>query len=194
MQNALLFVFRTLFELYVLTFAVRLLLQWARVDSRNPIVQFILRVTNPLVVPLRKLLPPLGRIDTATAVALVGLQLLGTALLVRIGCVGEPGALQILLLTLLGIANLALRIYFWAILIYVILSWVSPGGYNPGAALVSALAEPVLAPFRRLIPLIGGLDLSPVLALIALQAITLLLPTEQVLGGMLCTGIVAAAF
>ena len=194
MQNALLFVFRTLFELYVLTFAVRLLLQWARVDSRNPIVQFILRVTNPVVVPLRKLLPPLGRIDTATAVALVGLQLLGTAVLIRIGCVGEPGALQILLLTLLGIANLALRIYFWAILIYVILSWVSPGGYNPGAALVAALAEPVLAPFRRLIPLIGGLDLSPVLALVALQAITLLLPTEQVLGGMLCTGIVAAAF
>jgi len=194
MQNALLFVLRTLFDLYVLTFVLRLLLQWVRTDSRNPLVQFLLRVTNPLVMPLRRLLPPLGRIDTATLVALVGLQLVGTALLVRIGCVGQPGGLQILGLTLLGLVNVVLRVYFWVILIHVLLSWVSPGGYNPAAALVSTLAEPVLAPFRRLVPLIGGLDLSPVFALIALQAASYLLPTGQLLESMLCTGIVAAGF
>lgn len=194
MQNALLFVLRTLFDLYVLTFALRLLLQWVRTDARNPLVQFLLRVTNPLVMPLRRLLPPLGRIDTATLAALVGLQLVGTALLVRIGCVGDPGALSILALTLLGLVSLVLRIYFWVILIHVLLSWVSPGGYNPAAALVGALAEPVLRPFRRLVPLIGGLDLSPVFALIALQAVTYLLPTGQLLESMLCTGIVAAGF
>ena len=77
MQNALVFILRTLFDLYILTFALRLLLQWAAVDKRNPLVQFILRVTNPLVIPLRRLLPPIGRIDTATVVVLLGLQVRG---------------------------------------------------------------------------------------------------------------------
>jgi YggT family protein len=102
--------------------------------------------------------------------------------------------LQILALTLLSLVSLVLRVYFWVILIHVLLSWVSPGGYNPAAALVGALADPVLAPFRRLVPLIGGLDLSPVFALIALQAASYLLPTGQLLESMLCSGIVTAGF
>ena len=71
---------------------------------------------------------------------------------------------------MLSVVKLALSVFTWSIIIYVVLSWVSPGGYNPGAALVAAIVEPVLAPFRRLIPAIGGLDLSPLFALIAIQA------------------------
>jgi YggT family protein len=194
MQNALLFVVRTLFDLYVLTFALRLLLQWAAVDKRNPLVQFILRVTNPLVIPLRRLVPSIGRVDTATVVALVGLQVAGTALLVALGCVGEPAIWQILSLALLSLIKLALNILTWAIIIYVVLSWVSPGGHNPGAALVAAIVEPVLAPFRRLIPPIGGLDLSPLFALIALQALSMLLPLDRVLSGMLCARLGGSVF
>ena len=186
MQNALVFILRTLFDLYVLTFALRLLLQWAAVDKRNPLVQFILRTTNPLVIPLRRLLPAVGRIDTATIVALLGLQLMGTALLVGIGCVGEPAIWQILALAMLKVVRLALSVFTWAIILYVVLSWVSPGGYNPGAALVAAVVEPVLAPFRRLIPPIGGLDLSPLFALITIQALSMLVPVDRVLSGMLC--------
>lgn len=194
MQNAFVFILRTLFDLYILTFAMRLLLQWAAVDKRNPLVQFILRVTNPLVIPLRRVLPPVGRIDTATLVALVGLQLLATALVVRIGCVGEPEVLPVMALALLNVARLALSIFTWSIIIHVVLSWVNPGGYNPGAALVSALVEPVLAPFRRLIPAIGGLDLSPLFALIAIQALSMLLPVERVLAGMLCSSLARSVF
>lgn len=186
MQNAAVFILRTLFDLYMLTFALRLLLQWAAVDKRNPLVQFILRVTNPLVIPLRRLLPPIGRVDTATVMALLGLQLLATTLLVRIGCIGEPQVLPILMLAVLSLARLALSIFTWSIIIYVVLSWVNPGGYNPGAALVAAVVEPILAPFRRLIPAIGGLDLSPLFALIAIQALSMLLPVDRVLSGMLC--------
>ncbi|MEO8445738.1 MAG: YggT family protein [Gammaproteobacteria bacterium] len=186
MQNALVFVLRTLFDLYVLSFALRLLLQWAAVDKRNPLVQFILRVTSPLVLPLRRLLPPMGRIDTATLVALLGLQIAGTVLLVQVGCVGQPEVWQILALALLGIAKLAFNVFIWSIIIYVVLSWVSPGGYNPGMAIVAALVEPVLAPFRRVIPPVGGLDLSPLFALLALQALSMLLPVDRVLSGMLC--------
>lgn len=194
MQNALVFIIRTLFDLYILTFAMRLLLQWAAVDKRNPLVQFILRVTNPLVIPLRRVLPPVGRIDTATAVVLVGLQVVATALVVRIGCVGEPEIVPILSLAVLNVVRLALSIFTWSIIIYVVLSWVSPGGYNPGAALVAAIVEPVLAPFRRLIPAIGGLDLSPLFALIALQAVSMLLPVERLLSSMLCSSLGRSVF
>ena len=194
MQNALVFILRTLFDLYILTFAMRLLLQWAAVDKRNPLVQFILRVTNPLVIPLRRLLPPVGRFDTATIMVLVGLQLLATLLVVRIGCIGGPELLPVLALALLNIVRLALSIFTWSIIIYVVLSWVSPGGYNPGAALVAAIVEPVLAPFRRLIPMIGGLDLSPLFALIAIQAVSMLLPIDRILGVMLCSPLSRSVF
>jgi YggT family protein len=194
MQNALVFILRTLFDLYILTFALRLLLQWAAVDKRNPLVQFILRVTNPLVIPLRRLLPSVGRIDTATVVALVGLQVLATAVVVRIGCIGEPEILPILSLALLNLARLALSIFTWSIIIHVVLSWVSQGGYNPGAALVAAIVEPLLAPFRRLIPAIAGLDLSPLFALIAIQALSMLLPVERVLSGLLCSSLGRSVF
>lgn len=194
MQNALLFILRTLFDLYILTFALRLLLQWAAVDKRNPLVQFILRVTNPLVIPLRRLLPPIGRIDTATAMVMVGLQLLATLLVVRFGCIVGPEFLPVLSLAVLNIVRLLLSIFTWSIIIYVVLSWVSPGGYNPGAALVAAIVEPVLAPFRRLIPTIGGLDLSPLFALIGIQAVSMLLPIERILEGMLCSSLSRSVF
>ena len=194
MQNALVFILRTLFDLYILTFALRLLLQWAAVDKRNPLVQFILRVTNPLVIPLRRLLPPIGRIDTATAMVMVGLQLLATLLVVRFGCIVGPEVLPVLSLAVLNIVRLLLSIFTWSIIIYVVLSWVSPGGYNPGAALVAAIVEPVLAPFRRLIPTIGGLDLSPLFALIGIQAVSMLLPIERILEGMLCSSLSRSVF
>lgn len=188
MQNALIFVLRTLFDLYLLTFVLRLMLQFSRVEAWNPLFQFIVTVTNPLVRPLRRLLPPAGRIDTATLAALFGLQLIGTVVLVRVACVGEAGIGELLAVAILSLIRLLLRVWFWAILIYVILSWVAPRGYNPATALLAGLVEPVLAPFRRVVPLIGGIDLSPLFAMIALQALILVLPLERALSGLLCTG------
>ena len=104
----------------------------------------------------------------------------------QVGCIGKPGIAPILLITVLGIVRLVLTVFFWAIIIYAVLSWVSPGGYNPGAALVSSLAEPLLKPVRRVIPTIGGLDLSPIFVLIALQALMMVLPTRQLWSSMLC--------
>lgn len=194
MSNALIFILRTLFDLYLLTFALRLLLQWSRPPGRNPLLDFIVRVTNPLVVPLRRLLPAMGRIDTGTVTALLVLQIAGTAVLVNLACAGSTGLWQILALALLGLVSLLLRIYFWAILIHVVLSWVGQGNYNPGAALVASLVAPVLTPFRRFIPPIAGLDLSPIFAMIAIQAITIVLPTGQLLGPMLCSPAVRSVF
>ena len=194
MQSALIFILRTLFDLYVLVFVLRLLMQWVRVDTRNPFVQFILRVTNPLVMPLRRLLPPVGRLDSATLMALLGLQMLGTVLITQLACIGRPGMVPILLLTVLGVARLILTVYFWTVIIYTVLSWVSAGGYNPAAALVSALAEPLLKPVRRVIPLIGGLDLSPIFVLIGLQALMMVLPARSIWSAMLCANSVVPVF
>jgi len=189
MQDALIFIFRSLLDLYIICFVLRLLLQWARADFRNPLSQFILRVTNPLVIPLRRIVPALGTLDTATLLAALALQVVATAVLVNVACVGDGDVFQLFGIAITRLLQLTLRIYLFVILIYVILSWVSPGGYNPAANLLSALAEPVLAPVRRIIPAIGGLDLSPLLVLIGIQALSMLLPVGRVMSRLVCTSI-----
>ena len=187
MSDALIFIVRSLVELYIITFVLRLILQWVRADFRNPLSEFILKVTNPLVLPLRRFVPPVGMLDTATLLVAFALQLVLTFLLLNVACVGSPDPAQFVALSVLRLVHLFLRIYFFIIIAYVILSWISPGNYNPAANLLSSMAEPVLAPLRRLIPPIGGLDLSPLFAILALQALTMLLPTGRVMAGMVCT-------
>ncbi len=186
MQDALIFIGRTLIDLYIITFILRMIMQWVRADFRNPLTQFILRVTNPLVIPLRRFVPAIGNLDTASLIVVLLLELIVTIVLVSMTCAGEPMILQILSLTILRTVYLALRVYLFIILIYVILSWVSPGTYNPAAALLSSIAEPVLRPVRRLIPPIAGLDLSALFTLIGLQAVTMLLPIGRVASTMGC--------
>jgi YggT family protein len=189
MQDALTFIFRTLLDLYIITFVLRLILQWVRADFRNPLTQFILRITNPLVIPLRRLIPATGGLDTATALIVILLELLMTVALIKFACLGEPDVTQLLLITLLRLTYLTLRIYLFIILIYVIMSWISPGTYNPAASLLSSVAEPVLRPLRKYIPSIGGLDLSPLFALVGIQALTMVLPIGQAMGGLVCTSV-----
>lgn len=194
MSDALIFVLRSLAELYIITFVLRLILQWVRADFHNPLSQFLLKVTDPLVVPLRRVVPPVGRIDTATLLIAVALQAVLVLVLVNLACLGSPNPAQILSLAVLGIVRLVLRLYFFVIIAYVILSWVAPGTYNPVASLLSSMAEPVLAPLRRIIPPIGGIDLSPLFAIIGLQALTMLLPIGRVMSGLLCTSAVGQPF
>ena len=189
MRNALIFILRTLLDLYVTTFLLRLILQWVRADFRNPLTQFIVRVTNPLVIPLRRIIPAIGGLDTATLIVVLLLELLMTVALINVACLGDPNISQIILLILLRLVYLTLRIYLFIILIYVILSWVSPGSYNPAANLLASVAEPVLKPLRRFIPSIGGLDLSPLFALIGIQALTMVLPIGQAMQGLVCISV-----
>ena len=187
MQDAGIFIVRTLVDLYIITFMLRIIMQWVRADYRNPLTQFIVRVTNPLVIPLRRVIPALGNLDTASLVVVLVLELIVTVVLVNMTCAGEPFFIQVLSLTLLRVIYLALRVYLFVILIYVVLSWISPGsGFNPVANLLAAIAEPVLRPLRRLIPPIGGLDLSPLFALIGIQALTMILPIGRVAASMGC--------
>lgn len=160
MQNALIFIVKTLLELYIITFVLRFILQWVRADFRNPVSQFLVRLTNPLIIPFRRIIPSIGGLDTATIIIILLLELILTIVLVNLTCIGEPVFIQIAGLTLLRIVYLILRIYLFVILIYVVMSWISPGTFNPIVSLLSSITEPVLKPFRQLIPPIAGLDLS----------------------------------
>lgn len=186
MEQALVFIIRTLVDLYIITFVLRIILQWVRADFRNPLTQFILRITNPLVIPLRRFVPPIGGLDTATLIVVVVLELIVTIVVTNLTCSGEPNILQVISMTVLRVVYLTLRVYLFIILIYVIMSWISPGTYNPAARLMESIAQPVLRPLRRLLPSIGGLDLSALFALIGIQALTMLLPISRVAAAMGC--------
>lgn len=171
---ALIFILDALLTLVVVAFLLRLLMPLVRADFRNPIGQAVLQLTNPLVMPLRKLLPPAGRLDVASVVALLVVQLAKMALLRLVAGAGLA-LLPLVSGALRDLASTVLQFYFVAVLIYVLLSWVAPGGYGPGAQLVGRLCEPLLAPLRRIVPPIGGLDLSALFVLIGLQALQILL-------------------
>ncbi len=174
MQQALYFIIKTIAQLYLLVLLLRLWLPLLRADFRNPLAQGILRITSPLVVPLRRLLPSIGRLDTSTVLVAYALQYLTILVLVAVSGHVVPTAL-ILITTIIELVILSLNLFFFVILIKIILSWVAPHTHNPATALLSTMAEPVLRPFRRVIPPIGGFDISPIFAIILLQAAVIFL-------------------
>jgi YggT family protein len=173
-MNALLYIVHALVTLVVVAFLLRLLLPLVRADLRNPFGEAILKLTNPLVLPLRKMLPPARRFDVASLVALVLVQLAGTALVRLLAGMGLRleavllGGMRDLLLTVL-------QFYFYAVLIHALLSWFAGAGSSPATRMLARLVEPLLEPIRRVIPPLGGLDLSALLLLIVLQALQRLL-------------------
>ncbi len=174
MAQALYFIVKTLTQLYLLLLLLRFWLPLLRADFRNPIAQGILRFTSPLIVPVRRLLPSVGRIDTATILVTFVVEFLTIfALLALFGRTVAP--ILIALTAVLELAILSLNLFFFAIIVKIVLSWVAPHTYNPITALVAAIAEPILKPFRRIIPSVGGLDISPILAIILLQATVIFL-------------------
>ena len=177
LSTAFIYVIQTLGSLYLLIILLRFILQLVRADFYNPLSQFVVRATQPLVRPLRRLIPGLAGLDLASLILAIIVQLLLMALTLLLMGYGAdiPGlAGQLLIWSIIGVTSLFIKVFFFALIVSVILSWVAPGSYNPGAQLVNQLCEPVLAPFRKLIPNLGGLDISPIFAFIALNLIDML--------------------
>lgn len=174
MTRALYFVVDALSFLLILALVLRFWLPVLRADFRNPLAQAILKLTSPLVVPLRRLVPAFGRIDTATVVMTLAIQVLVIYVLAYIAGM-SPATSDVFVTALIKLLLLSIKMFFYSIFIHIILSWVSPGTYNPVAALLRVIVEPVLSPFRRYIPPIGGIDISPIFAIIALQALVILI-------------------
>lgn len=175
-MQALRFLVDTLFTLYSVVLLLRLLLQLSRADFRNPLARAIVQITNPVILPLRRVLPPVQRIDTASVVALVLCTVIKLWILLLLVGVSAPMPIALLQATLLELIKLVLQTYLFSILLNALLSFVAPGNYSPMQSLLASICDPLLNPIRRVIPPIANLDLSPLWAMIAIQALLLLLP------------------
>ena len=174
-MQALIFVLDTVFTLIIVAFLLRVLLPLIDAGFRNPIGQAVLKATDPVVLPLRRVLKPAGRLDLASIVALLLVQLAASAALLAIQGMGSLNFAVIVIMALRSLIDTVLQFFTVCLLIYVVLSWVAPDVRNPAVQLLARVCEPVLRPVRRVVPPLGGLDLSPLIVLIALQALRIML-------------------
>jgi YggT family protein len=169
-QNPLVFLIETLLDLYIIVLMLRFILQQVRADFYNPISQFIVKATAPVLNPVRKIIPGFGGVDVATIVVVVVFIIIKIYIIALLAGY-SPTLLALLLTAIRDFITLALNIFIFAIIIQAILSWINPDPYNPVSGVLFSITRPVLQPVRRLIKPIGGLDLSPLFALIALMFI-----------------------
>lgn len=168
LSNPVIFLIDVFFSLYILAFMLRFLLQWVEAEFYNPISQFLVKVTHPPLKLLRRVIPSVGKIDTAAVVLMMALQMLSHALIFIIkGVAFTVGALIVLSFTQL--LSLLINIFIFAILSRVVLSWINPGNYSAATSILYSLTEPMLRTFRNIVPPIAGIDLSPLFVLIGLQ-------------------------
>lgn len=173
MLDALIFLVRTVADLYLLTFLLRFIMQWARANHYNPLSQVVFKVTNPLVVPARRLLPSVAGLDMPTLVVLIVLEIVVTFVLLRLVGLSLPIP-RLLFYSVLRLISLVLWFYVGALIIYAVLSWFAQPSRNPMAMLLGEFVEPLLRPARRMLPPIGGFDLSVLLVIVLLQATTII--------------------
>lgn len=180
------FLVQVLFGLYATLVILRFLLQLTRADFYNPLSQFIVKATKPLLNPLRRVIPGVSGIDIASLIlAWFVIMLEQLAILALAGA-----GLQIMGAALLAIPellSLIINVFLFAILIQVIISWINPGSLNPAVGLIHSLTQPLLEPVRRRMPDMGGLDLSPMVAMLGLVVLEMLLipPIKDLIGRIL---------
>jgi len=180
MTDPAIFIIDSLFSLYILAVLLRFLLQWCGADFYNPISQFLVKATHPPLKLLRRVVPSVGKIDTSSLVLVLSLQMLADfSILLLKGVALNIGALTILSLTQL--VSLLINIFIYAIFARAILSWMNPGMFGAASSILHSLTEPVLTLCRKFIPDLGGIDLSPLAALMLLQLakMVLLPPLHQ---------------
>jgi YggT family protein len=171
-QNPFVFLINILLDLYIIVLMLRFILQQVRADFYNPLSQFIVKVTAPVLNPARRLIPSVSGIDTATIIVIV-LFIVFKIFIVALLSGYTPSLLALLLMGVNDFLTLALNIFIFAIIIQAILSWINPDPYNPVTGVLFSITRPVLQPVRRWIKPIEGLDLSPLFAIIGLMFIKL---------------------
>ena len=169
------YLLQTALSLLLFLLLLHLLLQLVRADFYNPISQMLIKITHPVLRPVRLLTPRLRGIDTAALLSLLLIQMASIATILAVNGQSLPNVFLLLVWAILGIAALTVQFYFFAILAIIILSWIAPGTSHPAARLLYQLTAPVMAPFRGLLPTMGGLDLSPILMFIAINIVQIML-------------------
>ncbi len=174
MKDALDYIVDTVLRLAVYAFLLRFLLPLVRADFRNPISQAILSLTSWLVLPLRRILPPMGRVDTASLVALLSVQIAATLIMFWLRAGVLMPLVRLVVTSMIALAVMTIWSFIVLIIIYALLSFIAPSTYSPAVGLLSSLCEPLLRPLRRILPAVGGLDFSPLVAIIILRALLFL--------------------
>jgi len=175
LSNAGVFLIKTLFGIYEIIILLRFLMQMVRADFYNPISQFVVKATSLPLKPLRRLIPGAAGMDMASLVLLLVVIIVELLLLSLVSTLPMPSAFGLVALALVELLKLTINVFLFSVIILAILSWVSPGGYNPVANLLFQITAPLMRPARRMLPPMGGLDLSPMLVIIALYLLILLL-------------------
>jgi YggT family protein len=173
--QAAVFLIEIIFGLYILAVLLRFLLARVRADFYNPLSQFIVKVTNPAIKPLRRIIPGYGGIDWPSIILLFFIQAVEIILIALIASGRLPAPMGLLVLTFAYLLKEIIYVYIFIILIQVVISWVNPSAYNPATVIMHQLSEPILKPARRLMPPAGGFDFSSLVVLIGLQLLTILL-------------------
>ncbi|MCD6055887.1 MAG: hypothetical protein K0R12_849 [Gammaproteobacteria bacterium] len=172
--NMLSFLVQAIFDFYTILLLIRILLEMAGVNYQNVGVKFLLRITDPILKPLSKIIPKFKGINLAGILVLFVIGMLKLFILIMIRLDLRPNPLGLLLWTLGELLNLLINLYFYAILIRVVLHWVLPQTQNPAAEIINRLTNPVLKPFQRVIPPIANVDISPLVAMVCLQGAAIL--------------------
>ncbi len=173
--NAGSYLISTVIGLYIIIVLLRFLLQMVRADFYNPLSQFIVKATTPVLKPMRRIIPGLFGIDIASLLLAYSLQVIENILLFALKGI-SVNPLFMLWYSIGSVLTLLVYIYFFAILIQIIISWVSPGTYNPATAIIHQISEPVMRPARKVLPPFSGMDLSPILVFIVLNILLMLIP------------------
>ena len=174
LSNPLIFLVQVIFGLYALVVMLRFLLQLTRADFYNPLSQFIVKATSPVLNPLRRIIPGIGGKDIASLV--LAWLVLAVQTLLTLAIAGQGLApLAALLLAIPDLLELTINIFLYSILIMVVISWINPAGHNPAISILYSLTEPLMRPARRLIPPMSGIDLSPMVVMIGLVLLKMLL-------------------
>lgn len=168
-----LFLIETLFSLYIGAVVIRLLLGFARANFHNPLSQFLVKVTNPALVPMRRFIPSFGKIDTSAVVLAYVLTLIKVTLLFLImrGAIMFPESLW---LAFGALITTIIWVYLIALILQAIISWIGSAQGNPVSPLVESLTNPIVRPIRRYVPLIGMMDLSPLVAILGLNILLII--------------------
>jgi YggT family protein len=176
LSTALNFLLNTTFNLLNLLFLLRFFLQLFKAPFNNPLSYMVVSLTDFAVKPVRRIIPSWGKIDLSTLIlALVTQLLLQLCLLwlrdIPISLMGNTIWTSLIGMSLLGVFRTILDVFFYAILLQVILSWINP--YSPISSVLNSLTKPILAPIQRFLPMAGGIDFSPVVALILIQMLNI---------------------
>ncbi len=181
-SNAGLFLVQSIFDLYIFIVMLRIVLQWVNADFHNPLFEIVAKLTNPPLKPIRRIIPTIHGFDFAACALLLALEVIKLTLLVWLQINAVANFSGLVVLAFAELLNQLINIFFYAILASAILSWVSPFAHGPFVEVLTRLTEPLLRPMRRVIPIIAGLDITPIFAMIILKLFTIVIvqPLTQI--------------